>query len=226
MVRRIALLGVVALAVTVTGCRLLPVKTISYNVRISVDPSSPTPIAPVAWAVHTGPNPFFELYTENRLDGLEALAEDGDPTAAAAALAALPEVLSSGIANTPSGSSGPGAATPGTYYSFDIEMDENDRLSFATMYVQSNDLFYSADDIGITLLDLIGSHDITDIMVLYDAGTEQNEEPGVGPNQAPRQTGPNTGPDEGGTVRPIEDVNDGFAYPATEDVIRVTITIE
>ena len=59
---------------------------------------------------------------------------------------------------------------------------------------------------------------------LWDAGTEVNEEPGFGPNQAPRQAAPNTGRTEHNPVRRIEDVKDGFSYPAVEQVIRVTIT--
>jgi hypothetical protein len=57
-------------------------------------------------------------------------------------------------------------------------------------------------------------------LVLLHAGTEVNEEPGLGPNQAHRQTGPNTGPDEHGTVRMV---SDRFSYPKTADVVRVTI---
>ena len=63
--------------------------------------------------------------------------------------------------------------------------------------------------------------DVTSQLTLFDAGTEVNEEPGLGPNQAHRQAGPNTGPDEHGTVRPV---SDRFTYPKTADVVRVTIT--
>lgn len=44
--------------------------------------------------------------------------------------------------------------------------------------------------------------------------------PGFGLNQAPRQSGTNTGMDENGLVMPV---NDGFTYPITSAVIRVTI---
>lgn len=225
MLKNLLLVAVVIL-IGLAGCRLIDGLTVTYEITITVDPSSPTPIAPVAWAVHSGPNPFFDLGTSDRLPGLEALAEDGDPSGAAAALEAHPEVQSSGVVSIPDGASGPGAAGPGDSYSFIIEMDEDDRLSFATMYVQSNDLFFSPDSIGITILDLAGSHVITDKTFLYDAGTEVNQEPGMGSNQAPRQGGPNTGPDENGVVSLIADVADGFVYPAIEDVVRVTITIE
>ena len=56
--------------------------------------------------------------------------------------------------------------------------------------------------------------------MLWDAGTEVNEEPGVGLNQAPRQAGPNTGMTENGIVKMV---NDGYTYPAVSEVIRVTI---
>ena len=99
-------------------------------------------------------------------------------------------------------------------------------LAFATMFVQSNDLFYGP---AISSIDLFPggnpvSGDITGQINLYDAGTEVNEEPGIGPNQAPRQTGPNTGPDENGSVLLISDVSDGFTYPAVADIIKVTVT--
>ena len=68
------------------------------------------------------------------------------------------------------------------------------------------------------------SGDITSKITLWDAGTEVNEEPGVGPNQAPRQPAPHTGPREHGVVRPIAEVKDGFHYPSVSEVIRVTIT--
>ena len=62
--------------------------------------------------------------------------------------------------------------------------------------------------------------DVTDMIKLWDAGTEVNEEPGVGPNQAPRQAAANTGPDENGVVHIVDD---GYVYPAVKDAIRVTV---
>jgi hypothetical protein len=56
---------------------------------------------------------------------------------------------------------------------------------------------------------------------LWDAGSEVNEEPGVGPNQAPRQPAPNTGdPDPDNTVRLVDD---GFTYPTVTELVKVTI---
>ena len=119
-----------------------------------------------------------------------------------------------------------GLIEPGMSESFSFNAGNGHYLSFATMFVQSNDLFYAPSENGIALYDVNGTAltgDITAMIDLWDAGTEVNEEPGVGPNQAPRQAGPNTGMDENGTVELISNVNDGFTYPANEDVLKITI---
>lgn len=100
-------------------------------------------------------------------------------------------------------------------------------LSFATMLVQSNDLFYAPAPNGIRLYDDSGNAltgNITDQIDLWDAGTEVNQEPGVGADQAPRQSGPNTGADENGTVELIENVTDGYTYPANDAIIRAELS--
>ena len=91
------------------------------------------------------------------------------------------------------------------------------------MFGQSNDLFYAPGAKGIALFDAKGkplSTDITSQLQLWDAGTEVNEEPGLGPNQAPRQAAPNTGPSEKGKVMLVKD---GFHYPSVNEVIRVSV---
>nr|MBD3622250.1 hypothetical protein [Sunxiuqinia sp.] len=131
----------------------------------------------------------------------------------------------SGMINTPVGESSPGPAFPGQSFTFSFHGGKGHQLSFATMYGISNDLFYGPSGEGLALFDgdtpLTG--DITSMIMLWDAGTEVNEEPGVGPNTGPNQSGPNTGPDENGTVRNIDDVNDGFAYPPVADNIKVML---
>jgi hypothetical protein len=91
------------------------------------------------------------------------------------------------------------------------------------MFIQSNDLFYApADPAGIPLFEggAPVEGDMTSMLALWDAGTEVNEQPGVGPNQAPRQDGADTGTPEG-VVRPVDD---GYDYPATGEVIEVTVS--
>ena len=119
-----------------------------------------------------------------------------------------------------------GLIEPGMSETFTFNAGKGHYLSFATMLVQTNDLFYSPDANGIALYDADGialTGDVTSMIDLWDAGTEVNEEPGLGLNQAPRQSDPNTGTTENGTVELITNINDGFSYPSDEDVIKVTI---
>lgn len=180
-----------------------------------------SPLAPGVWAVHPSGNPLFTVGAVAS-PGLEALAEDGDPSGLAAELSGAAGVTSSGVFNTPSGASTPGPLLPGSSYTFSVTATAGDRLSFATMLVQSNDLFYAPDPEGLALFsssDAPVTGEITMELTLWDAGTETNERPGVGLTQAPRQPGPNTGMDEAGQVSAV---NDGYDYPTS--VLRVTIT--
>jgi len=196
-----------------------------FTVTVEVLSDSDTPIAPLAWAIHTGPNPFVTGDMGERLRGLEALAEDGDPEKAAETLGMMDMVVAHGVAATPVGQADPGPAFPGAAYSFTVKAHEGERLSFATMYVQSNDLFYSPFGDGLPLFATGApvAGDVTDRIVLYDAGTEVNEEPGMGPNQAPRQSGPNSGLHEMGMVAPVADTDMMYMYAGVNTVIRVTV---
>ena len=199
-----------------TAGLLEPRVAAQFTVRIE---NLGTLLAPGAWVAQRGGEPFFTYGQPDRNAGLEALAEDGNPAGLAASLHP-----NSGIFNTPVGADGPGPLTPGNAYEFTFVARPGDRLSFATMYVQSNDLFLSPGDTGIALFADDGlpiSGDITAQIGLWDAGTEVNEEPGVGANQAPRQAGANTGADEVGVVRLVDD---GFTYPAVADIVRITVT--
>lgn len=118
------------------------------------------------------------------------------------------------------------AIGPAGNYSFTFNAGVGHYLSLACMFVQSNDLFYAPSMNGIALYDASGNAvtgDITSMVNLWDSGTEVNEEPGTGMNQAPRQSGPNTGMAENGNVVMIADVNDGFTYPIDEDVIKLSL---
>ncbi len=179
-----------------------------------------SPIAPGVWTVQTVAGRIFTSGSAASA-GLEALAEDGDPSGLASSFSGVPGISSSGVFNTPVGAGGPAPAFPGESYSFTVSAVPGDALSFATMLVQSNDLFYAPAEAGIPLFsgDRATSGDVTSQIMLWDAGTEVNEAPGAGINQAPRQAGPNTGATEGGTVGLV---SDGFTYPSP--VLRVTIT--
>lgn len=156
---------------------------------------------------------------------LEAQAEDGSPEQLSKRLLTKVGSIYMGIFNTPVGADKPGPLLPGSSYEFTFTGTENMKLDLIAMFGQSNDLFYAPKK-AIELFDKDGdpiSGDITDKLFLWDAGTEVNQAPGVGDEQAPRQKMPNTGKAENGVVRPV---SDGFAYPNTKNVLRVTITAQ
>jgi len=175
--------------------------------------------------VHTEKAPIFSAGKKDRGKGLEAQAEDGDPSMLAKSLENGKGIKSVAVFNTPVGGSGPGPITPGGAYEFTVSGVPGDRLSITTMMGQSNDWFYAPADSGIELFKNGKpiSGDITAQIILWDAGTELNEEPGIGPNQGPRQKAPNTGETENGVVRNAKDVKYGAAFSNVSSVMRVII---
>ena len=186
----------------------------------------PFAISPGAYSIHRGSgNPFFKIGSYAGRTGLEAQAEDGDPEMLIRVASHHAGVLTNGTFKTPVGASMPGPVTPGAAFEFEVMATRGAHLFVTFMFGQSNDLFYGNEN-GIDLFDKDGKPldgDVTAEFGLWDAGTEVNEEPGVGPNQAPRQKSANTGTPEKKKVGPG---NDGFTYPATTDVLRITITPE
>ena len=195
------------------------------TLTLSNGTTAAAPSAPIFWTVSRSLKSPFTAGAPDRGQGLEALAEDGNPGVLNDYVTTHPEgIIRHGVVNTPVGQAAPGPIGPGEAYEFAVSAAPGERLSLAMMFVQSNDLFYAPDAAGIALFDKKGmplTMDITSQLMLWDAGTEVNEEPGLGPNQAHRQSGPNTGMDEHGTVRLV---SDRFSYPKTADVVRVTIT--
>lgn len=194
------------------------------TLKLSNGTTAPAPTAPVLYLVHQGSNPIFSNGARDRGLGLENLAEQGDPAVLAKALEGARGIVSVGADNRPKGSSMPGPLTPGKAYSFSFTAEPGQRLTLAMMFAQSNDLFFAPSAEGIALFDRNGkplTGDLTSQLVLWDAGTEVNQEPGLGTDQAPRQQTPTSGTVENGTVRLVRDQ---FRYPATGDVIRVTIS--
>jgi hypothetical protein len=195
------------------------------NTLQTMDGSVAVPLSPGAFTVHTEPGALFSP-GEPASEGLERIAEDGTPGTLVESLGGMEMSGTVGAFDTPAGTSSAGPLMPGDVYEFEFTAAPDARLSFATMFVQSNDLFYAPGPEGIALFEdgePVDS-DVTDRVMLWDAGTEVNEEPGTGPNQAPRQSAADTGDDENDTVRPISAVDDGFSYPAVTDVIAVTVT--
>jgi len=170
------------------------------------------------------------LFTEEkpvRRNGLEMQGEDGDPSGLVASLVAMHHSSNlHGVFNTPVGAMAAGPIRPGDSYEFTVTASPGMKLFMTQMFGQSNDWFYAPGANGIALFDAKGapvSGDITDQFYLWDAGTEKDEEIGIGPNQGPRQKGPNTGEDERGVVHRVKD--ERWAGK-NKDFFRITITPE
>lgn len=182
--------------------------TLTFRVRIqnkSGDSDLPTLFAPGVWVLHSGGSPLFASSEAGRGDGLKALAEEGDPAALADALRA--QGFLAGFFDTPVCADGPGPLPSGSEeefgntYEFEVTASpDSPYLSFATMLVQSNDLFLVSGENGIVLFDedgsAIGVQNVTDKLLLWEAGTEANGESGDG----------------------------GFGYPNVADLVDVSIS--
>ncbi|MCI0433706.1 MAG: spondin domain-containing protein [Gemmatimonadetes bacterium] len=194
------------------------------TLRLSNGTPAPAPTAPVLWLVHSGKAPLFTVGAADRGLGLESLAEDDNPSGLAESLAAATGTIRTGFVNTPKGAKEAGPILPGNAYEFEVSVSAAQRLTLAFMFGQSNDLFYSTDVDGLALFDKDGkplSGDFTSKLTLWDAGTESNQEPGLGADQAPRQKADNTGQAENGVVRVAAGA---YPLPKTTEVVRVTIT--
>ena len=182
-----------SLAPVAFGADTMPTK---FTVRIEniTKPDAFTASNGVKWSlgfspgvaiVYTDEAPIFSAGKKDRGKGLEAQSEDGDPSMLAKSLENGKEIKSVAVFSTPVGASGPGPITPGGAYEFTVSGAPGDRLSITTMMGQSNGWFYAPAESGIELFKngkAINS-DLTSQMILWDAGTEVNEAPGIGPNQ-------------------------------------------
>jgi electron transfer DM13 len=191
--------------------------------QLSNGKTAPFVSAPVLWVIHTGAaNPIFTGGRPDAGKGLETLAETGNPGPLAQSLTAAEGIVSVGADAMPVGATAQGPLTPGQGYTFEVSASPGQTLSLAWMFGQSNDLFYS-NDRPVALFDAAGkprSGDMTLQLSLWHAGTEVNEEPGLGPNQGPRQKTPDAGVPE---RKSVAHVNDRFSYPRTSNVLRVSI---
>ncbi|MGQ0543388.1 MAG: spondin domain-containing protein [Blastocatellia bacterium] len=241
MLRKKIILGIAAAAVLFLGINANNVafakakKTATFKVRIenisngdglaTADGTKyPFALSPGMFIVNHKKQYFFD---EGRKadNALELQAEDGNPEPLSKKLLTKVGSVHMGIFNTPNGAGMPGPLLPGNSYEFTFTGSEGMKLNLIAMYGQSNDLFYAPKS-ALDLFDANGnalSGDITESLLLWDAGTEVNQAPGIGDEQAPRQKMANTGKAENGVVQLVKD---SFTYPNTKDVLRVTITAQ
>jgi hypothetical protein len=200
------------------------------------------PLSAGVWAVHTAANPIFTPGEVQTGTGLKGLAEAGMAEGFAPNLRRLPGVRSAGAFQEPQGrprgrmamrsAEGGGANTSrmlqaGQHFEFAVTAQPGDRLSLALMLSQSNDGLIATGPDGIALFDAAGrpvSGNVTIALFLWDAGTEANEEPGLGRNQGLRQGAPHAGDPERRPVRLLRDAEYGDRWPAIEEIVKLTIT--
>jgi hypothetical protein len=185
--------------------------TTDHTLKLPDGSATKAPISPGIALVHGGANPLFTIGEPAR-EELQRIAEAGQPEDAIAAMRTaegVSEVLMFQRTD-----------------SFTVQAKPGEMLTFAAMFGQSNDCFYAPKGGDVPLFDQSGKpvmgEQVVEV-VLYDAGTEVNQVPGIGPDQGPRQD-PKTwrqGELEHATVEPVRDT---FAYPPTAEVIRVTVS--
>jgi hypothetical protein len=201
-----------AMAATADGATTFTIKitNVSQNDTLKVPGAAAVkaPIAPGVFLI----DPARAVFTSGKAASaeLQALAEDGNFEPLQKALMAKFGAHA-------------GMFVPGL--EFTVTAKPGDRLSFATMFVQSNDKFYAPAGGSFALFDANGkpvSGDLTASVRLFDAGTEADQQPGAGADQAPRQKAANQGADQNGVVT---EADDGFAYPAVAEVIRLEVKV-
>jgi hypothetical protein len=132
----------------------------------------------------------------------------------------------SGNFTVPVGATQPGPLLPGESYSVEFHAPPGMRVSFATMFLASNDVFLAPDGEGIELFDAQGqpvSGELTDQIQLWDAGTEFDQDLGLGDQQGASQSGANLGDaDPNANVRLASDSYPNL--PAVADLIGVTLS--
>jgi hypothetical protein len=153
--------------------------------------------------------PIFTNNTPDRGMGLELLAETGNPEDLYSAL--MGEFYNTGAYAIPDGAEDPGPIFPGEKYTYSFNAKPNQYLSIASMLGNSNDEFFAFGDSGIKLTFGNAEKDITDEVMIWDAGTEPNEYPGIKTDNVEV---------EGGNVRILDD---GFPWPDASQMIKVTI---
>lgn len=184
----------------------------------------PFALSPGLFVVTNNKNDFFKKGKKAN-EALERQAEDGNPEVFAKNLLTKIGSINLGIFNLPVGAQKPAPILPGEAYEFTFKASPGMRLNLIAMYGQSNDLFY-APEAAIELFDKNGGEltgDITEKLLLWDAGTEINQAPGIGADQAPRQKSANTGAAESLAVGAVKDA---FSYPQVKDVLKITISAQ
>lgn len=176
------------------------------------------------YVVTAADGPIFSAGAKDRGQGFRSLCEDGNPGTLGTFLAQT-YGSAAGEFLTAVGASKPGGIRPPHAFQFTVNVARGQRLYFATMFGQSNDWCYAPGENGIALFDASGNPiggDITSQVKLWDAGTEADEELGIGPHQGPRQPHPRYGDPDSNPIVRLATSDPRFLDVAK--VMRVTVT--
>ena len=114
------------------------------------------------------------------------------------------------------------AVAPGKTTSFTFYAAKGQRLMFAAMYSNSNDLFFAPENPGIQLFNDSGvpyTGIIADAVKLWDNGTRVNEQPGPNVNHP--------GVAQAGVVTEVKGTDsEGHNYPAASSLLQVSLTFD
>jgi hypothetical protein len=179
-------------------------------------------VSPGVWAAHAADVRLF-AEGEAASTGLTTLAEGGNGEPLMLELSAREEIEIFG--GFPAGDGvtySDSPIVPGDVVTFEVSAMSDQRLSFAAMFIHSNDILVATPLDGLELaLDVDESVDVSGLIQLWDAGTELNEEPGFGEHQ------PMQGPDgerEDGVVHRVEGTDAaGWSYPSPDAFVRVSV---
>lgn len=115
----------------------------------------------------------------------------------------------------------PPVILPGQSVSFSFSAAKNQRLTFATMYGWSNDLFFAPENPGIRLYDEDGNPitgDVSSQIKLWDNGTRVNQEPGAG------VTHPGVAEAPAKAIKEVDDADDyGNDYLPASELMKVSL---
>jgi hypothetical protein len=179
-------------------------------------------ISPGVWAVHA---PGVELFSagESASPGLTTLAEEGNGESLTRELMVREDIeLFGGFPATDGATYSSDPIGPGDVVTFEVSANTDERLSFAAMFIHSNDILVATP---LTGLELDLGDEVADVstrLELWDAGTELNEEPGFGEHQPMQGSG---GTPEEGVVHRVDGTDAaGWSYPPVGQFLRVTMT--
>ncbi len=183
--------------------------------------------SPGVWISHS--ENLLLIEGEKADEAVESLAERGQGTDLRQRLGEQGARASGLIGPAVDGDYASGMITPGERAAAVFEVQPDDRISFATMFTQSNDTMLGLVPEGIAASELDGvdeALDISDRLRWWDAGTEVNEPPGEGQSQAGCEPDVCDGDTDDGLLRTFTTKDsEGNDYPAPSEVARALLVI-